>query len=86
MPDIDHRVGGGAAHTWKALEQDDLRPVTGSSDSGGDAGGATSDDNEVGFMGDRQRPGRDLDFFHDFFRQLPDSLEPHTDRTRPWCR
>ena len=37
MPDIDHRVGGGAAHTWKALQQDDLRPVTGGGDSGGDA-------------------------------------------------
>ena len=86
MPDVDHRVGGGTAHTWKALEQDDLRPVTGSSDSGGNAGGTASDDNEIGFMGDRQRPGRNPDFFHDFFRQLPDSLEPHTDRTRPWCR
>ena len=37
MPDVDHRVGGGTAHTWEALEQDNLRPVTGCSDSGGDA-------------------------------------------------
>ena len=86
MPDIDHRVGGGTAHTWKALQQDDLRTVTGSGDSGCDAGGTSSDNNEISFMGNRQRPGWYLDFFHKVFRQLLSSLELHTGRTRPWCR